>query len=228
MAKLKINAQARTVLGKKVKQLRRVGQLPAVVYGPAIEGVRSITLDAHEFQRVYARAGSATLLDLAIEGDAARPVLIHQVQHDATRRKLVHVDFLAPDMKVELTVAVPLAFTGESPAVAIENGILTHLVSEVQVRALPDRIPAALEVDLAALTEIGAQVTAGQIALPSGVTLAASADEPLVRVDAPVVEPEPEEEVTEESEEVDRTAEAQLSDDASAEPVTDAGSADKE
>lgn len=227
MAKLTINAQPRTVLGKEVKKLRRVGQLPAVVYGPAMEGVRSITLDTHEFQRVYARAGSATLLDLAVEGDATRPVLIHQVQHDATRRKLVHVDFLAPDMKVELTVAVPLAFTGEAPAVATEKGILTHLASEVQVRALPDRIPAALEVDLTALTAIGAQLTAGQVPLASGVTLVTAADEPLVRVDAPVVEQERAEAVTEETEEGDRTAEAAQTDESAAEPDTDAGAADK-
>lgn len=229
MAKMQISAQTRTVLGKQVRKLRREGQLPAVVYGPAMQGtVQSLTLDTHEFALVYARAGSATLLDLAIEGGGTRPVLIHQVQHDATRRKLLHVDFLAPDMLADLTVAVPLAFTGESPIAEGNDGLLTQLVSELQVRALPDRIPAALEVDLSTLTEVGAQITAAQITLPTGVALVTSGDEVLARIDAPIVIAEPEPEVTEESEEVERTSEAEQAGDASAASATDTGSADKE
>src|SRR5687768_15257479 len=62
MAKMQISARTRTVLGKQVRKLRRAGQLPAVVYGPAMQGaVQSLTLDTHEFALVYARAGSATL-----------------------------------------------------------------------------------------------------------------------------------------------------------------------
>ncbi len=209
MARLQMSAQARTVLGKRVRRLRREGLLPAVVYGPAIRGVQAITLSTREFERVYARAGSATLLDLTIEGGRARPVLIHQVQHDPTRRNLVHVDFLAPDMQADLTVAVPLAFTGEAPGATEAGGLLTQVASELQIRALPDRIPAALEVDLSALTEIGAQLTAGQVPLPEGAALVSPEDEVLARIDQPVVEQEPEVEDAADSEEIDRTAEGQ-------------------
>lgn len=207
MARLQMAAQARTVLGKRVRRLRREGLLPAVVYGPAIQGVQPLILSTRDFERVYARAGSATLLDLTIEGGGVRPVLIHQVQHDPTRRRLVHVDFLAPDMLAELTVEVPLAFTGEAPGATEHGGLLTQVASELQVRALPDRIPAALEVDLGVLTEIGAHLIAGDIALPAGVALVSPEDEVLARIDQPVVEPEPEVEDEAEGAEGEQTAE---------------------
>ena len=81
MANQQITAQARTVLGKKVKRLRREGLVPGVLYGPAVKGVRPITVTAREFERVYVRAGFSTLLDLVVDGGRAQPVLIHQVQH---------------------------------------------------------------------------------------------------------------------------------------------------
>lgn len=208
MAHPSISAQGRTILGKKVKQLRRQGLLPAVLYGPALQGVQPITLNTREFERMYARAGGATLLDLRVDGGRPRAVLIHQVQHDATRRNFVHVDFLAPDMTVEMTIAVPLALTGEAPGVETAGGILTQLASELQVRCLPDQIPAALEVHLDGLTEIGAQLTAGEIALPEGVTLVTPEDELIVKVDQPVVAEEVEEAPEEEAAAGAPTAEA--------------------
>ncbi len=207
MADYKISAQPRTILGKKVRKLRREGLLPAVVYGGAMQGVEPLTVTAREFERLYARVGTAALIDLQIDGGRTRPVLIHQVQRDATRRNFVHVDFLAPDMRVELTVAVPLTFVGESPAVTVEGGILTQLTTELQVRCLPDRIPAALEVDLSRLTELEMTLTAADVTLQEGVALVSSEDEPLVKAETPTLVEEP---VADEADEDEaQTAEAE-------------------
>ena len=200
MARQRLSAQPRVVLGKKVKKLRREGLLPGVLYGPAVQGVRPLELSAREVERTYAHAGSSTLLDLVVDGGRPQPVLIHAVQHDPFRRHLIHVDFLAPDMNVELTVAVPLALIGESPAVK-EGGVLTQFVTEVQVRCLPDTIPHALEFDLDGLTEIGTQVTAGEIPLPAGVALVTAEDELVLKIDLPqLAEPEMVEEAEETAE----------------------------
>jgi large subunit ribosomal protein L25 len=192
MANQQITAQVRTVLGKKVKRLRREGLLPGVLYGPAVKGVRPITVTARDFERVYVRAGFSTLLDLVVDGGRAQPVLIHQVQHDALRRDLLHVDFLAPDMNVELTVTVPLVLVGEAPVVEAGGGILTQVVTELQVRCLPDAIPHQIEVDVSGLTEPDSHILAGDLQLPPGVTLVAPPDELLVKIDQPQLEPEPE------------------------------------
>jgi large subunit ribosomal protein L25 len=192
MATLEVQAQPRPAMGKRVKKLRREGLLPAVVYGPAVEGVQPLSLAARDFVKIFAQAGPSTLLSLSVEGTTARQVLIHQVQYDHLHRNLIHVDFFAPDMRAELTVSVPLAFTGEAPGVRVEDGIALHLLSEVQVRALPADIPAAIEVDIGVLTDIGSQLTAGEIPLPRGVALVTPAEELVVRINPPTVVEEPE------------------------------------
>lgn len=192
MATLEVQARPRQAMGKNVKKLRREGVLPAVVYGPSVTGVQPLALTARDFARVFAQAGPSTLLRLSVEGAAPRQVLIHQVQYDHLHRDLIHVDFFAPDMRQELTLSVPLAFTGEAAGVTMEDGIALHLLSEVQVRALPADIPAAIEADMGTLAEIGAQLTAGDLALPRGVTLVTPAEEILARINPPTVVEEPE------------------------------------
>ena len=192
MATLEVEATTRPAMGKAVKKLRRQGIIPAVLYGPTMQGVQPLSLTAREFTRVFAQAGPSTLLQLRVEGAAPRQVLIHQVQYDHLHRNLTHVDFFAPDMTIALTVHVPLAFTGEAPAVDMLDGIALHLLSELQVRALPDNIPAAIEIDMTSLTEIGAQLTAGDISLPANVTLVTAAEEIVARINPPTVVEEPE------------------------------------
>jgi large subunit ribosomal protein L25 len=192
MATLEVAATTRQAMKKNVKKLRREGIIPAVLYGPKLQGVQPLSLTAREFARIFAQAGSSTLLRLKVEGRSAQQVLIHQVQYDHLHRNLTHVDFYAPDMTVELALNVPLAFTGEAPAVDMHDGIVIHLVSELHVRALPGNIPAAIEVDMGGLTEIGSQLTAGDIPLPANVALAMDAEEIIVRINAPTVVEEPE------------------------------------
>ena len=208
MARQRLSAQPRVVLGKKVKKLRREGLVPAVLYGPAVQGVRPLELPARDVERTYAHAGTSTLLDLVVDGGRPQPVLIHAVQHYPFRRYLLHVDFLAPDMNVELTVAVPLALVGESPAVN-EGGVLSQLLTEVQVRCLPDAIPHALEFDLSGVTEVGTQITAGELPLPAGVALVTPEDELVLKIDQPqLAEPETVDEAEETAEPEDLEAEA--------------------
>ncbi len=182
MATYELTAQPRTIVGKEVKKLRRQGIIPAVLYGPGIEGIHSISLASKEIERAYTQLGKSAILRLKVEGGATRSVLIHQVQHDYHHRNLTHVDFFAPNMSVELTVSVQVVMTGEAPAVKLEDGILVQSATEIQVTALPDNVPAVIAVDITGLTEIHAQITAGDLELPAGVTLATSPDEVVVTV----------------------------------------------
>lgn len=182
MATYELTAQPRTIVGKEVKKLRREGIIPAVLYGPGIEGIHSISLALKEVERAYTQLGKSALLRLNVEGGETRSVLIHQVQHDYHHRHLTHVDFFAPNMRVVLTVAVQVVLTGEAPAVKLEDGILVQSAMEIQVTSLPDNVPAVIAVDISGLTEIHAQITAGDLELPDGVTLATSPDEVVVTV----------------------------------------------
>lgn len=61
-----IDAQPRTVVGKQVKQLRRNGLIPAVIYGQEL--VTNIQLDNFEIRRVLRKAGSNDLINLNVGG----------------------------------------------------------------------------------------------------------------------------------------------------------------
>jgi large subunit ribosomal protein L25 len=182
MATLELTAQPRTILGKEVKKLRREGLVPAVVYGPGIEGVHPIALPAKELERAYMMLGKSAMLRLRIAGGVTRQVLIHEVQHDNTHRHQTHVDCLAPNMRVEMTVAVPVVLVGEAPAARDYDGIVVQSATELQVSALPDVIPGALPVDISHLGEIHAQVTAGDVVLPEGVTLVTHPEEVVITI----------------------------------------------
>ena len=112
MSRPQLSAAAREVHGKAVKNLRRQGIVPAVVFGHGVES-NAIQFDAHEFELLRRRTGRNTLLDLTLDGKKAVPVLVHDVQvHPITRHPL-HVDLLVVRMTEELTVDVQVVLTGE-------------------------------------------------------------------------------------------------------------------
>jgi len=196
-----LSAAAREVHGKAVKNLRRQGIVPAVVFGHGVES-NAIQFDAHEFELLRRRTGRNTLLDLTLDGKTAVPVLVHDVQvHPITRHPL-HVDLLVVRMTEELTVDVQVVLTGESTAVERRGGGLLQLRNTVQVKALPDHLPQSLDLDITPLEDFDQVLHVSDISVPADVTLLTDASEAVARVQAPRVEEvEPVAEAAEEGEE---------------------------
>jgi large subunit ribosomal protein L25 len=190
MTRPKLSAQPRTMHGKVVKRLRRDGVLPAVVYGQGRDS-QPIQLDAHEFELLRRRTGANVLVDLALDGGRPQPVLVHDVQEHPVTRATLHVDFLVVNMTEERTVDVPVSMVGTSEAVDRMGGILLHVRDTVQVRALPDDLPASLELDITPLDSFDAVLHASALAIPDGVTLVTDPAESLARVQPPRIEEEP-------------------------------------
>lgn len=185
----RLAAASRSVTGKAVAQLRRQGQLPAVVYGHGTAS-ETVTLDAHEFDLLRRHAGASTLVELAVDGGTPRPVLVHGIQVHPISRRPIHVDLFAVRMTEELTVEVPLVGTGTAPAVEL-GGTLVHPVSSVKVRALPADLPESLTYDLSRLDSYDATITAADLVAPDGVTIQADPADVIARVLAPRVEEAP-------------------------------------
>jgi large subunit ribosomal protein L25 len=187
MARPKLAAQPRSVAGKPVKHLRDRGLLPAVVYGRGHDSAM-IQLDAHEFELLRRHTGRNALVDLALDGDKATPVLLQHVQEHPLTRRPLHVDFLVVAMTEELTVEVPIHFNGLAPAVDKLGGVLLHLRDSVMIRALPDNLPAAIEADVSSLDSFEALLHVSDLQVPANVTLVTDTAEPLARVQPPRVE----------------------------------------
>lgn len=184
----RLAAASRTVTGKAVARLRKDGLVPAVVYGHGTAS-EPVSLDAHEFEQLRRRAGASTLVDLTVDDQKARPVLVHGIQVHPVNRRPLHVDLFVVRMTEELTVEVPLVGTGAAPAAEM-GGTLVHPISTVRVRALPANLPDSLTYDLAPLTSYDVTITLADVAVPEGVTLATELTEVVARVLAPRVEEE--------------------------------------
>lgn len=180
---LTLAASKREIVGKKVKQLRRQGMIPAVLYGPGAEPM-NLTVDQRELRRVLAIAGGTQFIELHVDGERI-PSLARAVQRDYLRDEILHVDFYRVAMDRPVTVEVPLAFIGEAPLAESGAAILMTLMTALEVEALPAYLPPHIDVDLSRLQEIGDQIQVRDLALPQGVKVLADADEVIVKLELP-------------------------------------------
>ena len=162
----KLKAEKRKVLGKRVKKLRRVGILPANVYGKSIKS-ESLQVNQAEFDKVYKEAGETGLVDLEFDGKTI-PVLIHNVTSNF-RGLVLHADFFQVNLKEKVKAMVPLEIVGEPKAVLDKIGILMNILSEIEVEALPEELPEKIDVNVEHLANIDDQITVSDLKIPTGV-----------------------------------------------------------
>lgn len=188
---VQLSGTQRTVLGKKVRTLRKQGKVPAVVYGHGSSSL-ALTVEALELARAYREAGESSLVELLVEGSGSnrKNVLIHDVSRDPLTGAILHADFYEVKMDEKLTATVPLTFTGEAPAVKNLEGTLVKNIHELEVEALPKDLPHDLSVDVSKLETFEDHITVADIALPPGVRVLADPAEIVAVVVAPRVEEE--------------------------------------
>lgn len=175
----------REALGKKVKELRRQGNLPGVVYGPKRKEALAITINARVFTDLWKKAGETTMIDLKVGENKAQKVLIHSVDLDPVKHVPVHVDFYELDTTKPITLNVPLRYEGDAPAERVLGGVLLSQLHEVEISALPENLPHDLEVDLSKLETFDDRLTIGDLNLPEGVEVTGDEKLLIAFVEAP-------------------------------------------
>ncbi|HEU4337680.1 MAG TPA: 50S ribosomal protein L25/general stress protein Ctc [Nocardioides sp.] len=172
----KIAAETRTEFGKgAARRIRREDKIPAVIYGHGNEPIHVI-LPGHQTMMALKHGGANALLSLDVEG-SEQLALTKDVQIDPIRRLIEHVDFVAVKRGEKVTVDVPIHVVGDAAAetlVVTENAV-------VSVEAEATHIPEAFEVSVEG-AEVGTQVHAKDLDLPSGVTLLADEELLIVNV----------------------------------------------
>lgn len=218
MANQQFQAKRRTVLGKKVARLRRDGQVPGIVYGPVVEETVPVSVDRREFMRFYQLHGHSTLFDLRWE-DGEESVFIREVQVDPVRRDAIHIDFFAPNLRRPVRTMVPLVLHNVANTA---EAILTEARTEIEVEALPARIPSQIDVDVSGLESPGDAIRVGDLTLPEDVIAITDANELVAQMEAIYLAPE-DVEVPEAAEaEAEAPAEATAEAEAVAEPEPEA------
>jgi len=141
--------EERALIGNQVRKLKKLGIIPAVIYGKGRKESLHIQLNLNNFLKVFKVAGKTTVLDLTTEGDSNKiPCLVHALDVDPVKNTLRHIDFLEVDLKKKITSFVPILFEGTSPAIKEFGAVLSKNVSEIEIECLPDKIPQNIIVDL--------------------------------------------------------------------------------
>ena len=172
--------QKRTVTGKKVKSLRREGQIPATVYGKKVKS-RSVSVSADAFAKIYSVAGETGLVELSIDKEMS-PVLIHSVQVDPVYGKTLHIEFHQVDLKEKVHAKVPVELIGESPAVAQKLGVLLTVLNDIEVEALPTDLPEKITLDVSTLVEVNQELKVSDAPISKDVTVLSDGTLTIVKV----------------------------------------------
>ncbi|CAN5862898.1 50S ribosomal protein L25/general stress protein Ctc [soil metagenome] len=206
MSEPTLMAEPRSVVGKKVKRLRKEGKVPAVVYGPTLSETVQVTVNDREFAKFYHQHGHATLFDLKCDGQSW-PVFIRDVQVDPVKWNPIHIDFFSPNLLKEIDASVPLNLHGIPEG---GPGIFSQQLSELVVHGLPSHIPNRIVVDCSVLKEIGDAVRVGELGGIEDILIVTNSDEIIAMLAAPQLE-------VEEPEEIEEGAEADVAGEADAE-----------
>ena len=188
MTTFELSANKRTLFGRKTKQLRKQGIVPANIFGKKIASL-AIELESNTLLDVMRKAGETGLIHLKIKGDdKVHPVLISGYAQHPVTDAMLHVDFHEVDLKQKTTATVPLKTVGESSAVK-SGMVLVMFKNEIEVEALPTDLPDSIEVDISGLTEVGMTIHAKDIKIDrSKVTLSIEDDEPIITIQEPAKE----------------------------------------
>lgn len=180
MKRESLKAEKRTIVGKKVKHLRREGILPANMFGKGIQST-SLQLPVKEFEDIYNKVHETGLIDLTVDGQLY-PVLIQNIHIHPITRIPLHADFFKVNLKEKVKATVPIIAVGEPKAVSDKIGVLLQPLSEVEVEALPADLPENIEVNVEGLSTIDQSLSLEDLKVPSGVEILAEPSEMVFRI----------------------------------------------
>jgi large subunit ribosomal protein L25 len=180
VAEIKIAAEPRTEFGKgAARRIRRADKVPAVLYGPG-----------HELALAL-KHGANALLSIEVGGDA-QLAIPKQVQRDPLKGFIEHADLLIVKKGQKVVVDVAIHVTGE----AVPEALVVTENATVAIEAEATHIPESIEVSIEG-AEVGTQILAKDLTLPSGSTLAVDEDHMLINIVAAPTQAEVEAELAE-------------------------------
>ncbi|MET0304108.1 MAG: 50S ribosomal protein L25/general stress protein Ctc [Microbacteriaceae bacterium] len=175
----KLSAELRTEFGKgAARRIRANNKIPAVIYGHGTEP-QHVTLPGHDVMLIIRKANAILDLDIAGKSQLA---LVKDVQKDPVRQIIEHLDLIVVRKGEKVTVDVAVHVEGEPAGDAIYTMENTTLSVEAEATHIPESFSVSVED-----AEEGTQILAGDVKLPSGVTLLTDPEALVVNVTIPAV-----------------------------------------
>lgn len=184
-----LEAKKRIVLGKKTKALRKLGLIPAIIYGYKAKNT-PLMVDKRTFKDIYHQSGSSALVDLKIDGEGTHKVLIHEPQTDPVSDEPIHIDFYQVRMDQKIKTEVPLVFIGESKAVKELEGNLLTPKDSIEIECLPNELISEIKVDISLLETFEDSIHVKNLEVPAAITILDDSEATVALVEEPRSEEE--------------------------------------
>jgi large subunit ribosomal protein L25 len=185
-----VKLDPRTVIGKKVRQLRRQGVIPVHLYGADVEPA-NLQVDGRTLNRLLLQVGTNIPVSIEVEDqDMENICFVREVQRHPVSDEVIHVDFLRVDVTKTVSAEVPLNLTGTSLAVTQMAGTLLQNIQSLSIEALPMDMPAEVLVDISVLIDFDTTLLVGDVEVPGNVTVLNDPEDTIVRVAPPRLEVE--------------------------------------
>ncbi len=202
----------RKVTGKSAtRDVRNDEAMPAVMYG--LKDNLNLIVDPKELQKLLKENGRNALIELNIEGDSSRNVVLKEYQSHPLRSGWLHADFLEVDVTKKIKVKVPVVLVGTAPGEKL-GGMINHIIRHLEIESTPRNIPEKIELPIG-------EVQLNQVIHVSD--LVVQEDVTIINLPTDVVLTLHEEKVKEEKPEDEEVAEGEEAEDAASEPADAAG-----
>ena len=206
-----LSGKIREKTGKvATKEVRRNGEIPAVLYG--LKDNLSFSVCPDNLKDILTAKGQNALIDLNLEGNKKRKVILKEFQSHPLKERWVHVDFLEVDVTKVVKVSVDVNLVGKSAGEKM-GGLVNQVLKSIHVECLPVDIPQSVDLDVTAV-ELGQVLHVSDLSLPDKVKILHQPNEVILSVHLEKVK---EEETTEDEElaegETEATADAATEED---------------
>lgn len=193
--RIRLEVKGRDELGSRAsRRARNEGLIPGVLYGRG-KKPHAFVIGERELRAALAGpSGMRAILDVVVDDQkTTHSSVVKDYQQDPLRGRLTHIDLHEVRLDQPINALAVIELVGESPGVKA-GGVLTQVVREVMVEALPLEVPERIELDIGG-TEIGATLRIADLPVPANVKVLDDPETVLASVSAPrlVVEEEPEE-----------------------------------
>lgn len=178
---IQFNAKSRVQQGSSAsRRLRRAGSVPAIVFGGAA-APQQVEVDHNEiYHALRNEAFHSSVLSMVLDG-AVQSVILKDTQWHPYKQQVLNLDFQRVDAANKIHVKVPLHFVNAeiAPGVKLDGGIVSHVMTEVELECLPGDLPEFIQVDLKDLAS-GHSIHVSNLVLPAGVKALTHGEDPVV------------------------------------------------
>ncbi|WP_059174196.1 50S ribosomal protein L25/general stress protein Ctc [Bacillus sp. FJAT-27445] len=181
--------QAKNRSGEKkvsVRELRREGNIPAIVYGSKVDSI-PVYVSAAEFAKTIKQVGRNGIISLDVDGNR-QDVVLTEYQKNVINNEITHADFLAVDKSSKINADVNVALVGDAAGVR-DGGVLQQPLFTVSITSSPANIPSSIEVDITGL-QVGETITIADLNTDGKFQINHEADEVIASILPPKVEEE--------------------------------------